>query len=616
MATAKYGAKMTKAELAKRWENRLKAAERVYQAWHNRFKIDALYSYYEGFQWLYEIDETNRPYVVNVIYSTIETKLPNLILDNPEFNLTPRPTGNEFNLEKAMENSQLREDALNFICSRKEFGFNDKHELAILDSFFGFGVLHSGYSDDRAINPQLNSVESNKIEDLLFCKHIPYDQFRVSSAANWDLSSGKWYGYYEWVSYERLKEYESKLKFKDQVYQDPEYDVGIISQTDGKIRQSEDPTWLVGPSGHCKIWYFWDFETMKFCMYAPEDATNENNKILAYRDFDHSGISILRLGKRRKGWYPYPPVWNWLSPQDEINDIAQTQKIHRKRFQRKYTMLENSMEPGELDKFLTGPDGTVAEVKRLDAIKAVENAPLDQSSVQALARSYDDMERVSGSSSERQQVSAGSRTTATQANIMNQAAQVRDSKDSIKTGNFIEDFARNVLLAIRESKGSFWILVKDRSEGLLTEVKKTNKSWKKIPAAAFRGEDSDIQLNMSSISPISQNKDKGAFMEFLALITQYPLLAFSPNLIREAAYRVGYKNSSVLQQFAQWAQLAAIGKTMEMQGQLSQMGAGSAQPQGAQPGQMAQQQVSQSTPPQGDTLRDLIFNNIPMAPQQ
>src|SRR5712675_2903144 len=80
-------ANLTSAEPAERWIRRWTSADRVYQAWAHRFKIPVLYQYYEGFQHLIEQDENSRAYVVNLIYSTIEQKLPNLLFDNPSFTL-------------------------------------------------------------------------------------------------------------------------------------------------------------------------------------------------------------------------------------------------------------------------------------------------------------------------------------------------------------------------------------------------------------------------------------------------------------------------------------------------------------------------------------------------
>lgn len=601
--------------LALKWRGRIDAADRVYNNWATRFKTSQLYSYYEGFQWMYETDDQNRPYVINLIFAAIETKIPNLIFNDPEFTLTPRPTGTQFDLNSAMESTQTREDALNFVCSRSEFGLTEKHELAILDAFFGFGVMEVDYNENRLFNPQLNSKPKKGSLDSLYCKYIPFDTFRVSANANWDLSTGKWFGYYEFVPYERLEEYAEKLNISDKVWQDGASEAGLIDSSTGKITQSGDTNFVIPPAGTKKIWFIWDFELMKRYAIAIDDAKSDDDAILKVMDFDHSIISTLRFGKRRKGWYPLPPVWNWLSPQDEINDIANTQKVHRRRFSRKYAIKENSMEQDEEDKFLYGPDGTTFKVKinPIEAIMPVQDPPLDPATVQSLARSYDDFSRVAGSSSERQQVA--DRTTATQANLMDQAAQIRESKDSVRVGNFLEDFGRNVLRCLRKAKGPFWIKVKDRTEHVLGTMK-DQTSWKMIPKQIFKGDDYDISLNISSVSPVGQNNDKKAFMEFLALLMQYPIISMSPDLIREAAYRTGYKNSAVLNTFMQLAQLQEIGKMVMAKEQVvalsAQNGMQGQGPQPAQPGQLSQQQVAASTPPDNSAIMDAIFNRQPI----
>jgi hypothetical protein len=598
--------------LIRKWRSRVDAANRTYDQWRDRFKVDKLYLYYEGFQWLYETDDTNRPYVINLIFAAIETKLPNLIFNDPVFSLSPRPTGTEYNFDDAVKTTQIREDALNFVCSRGEFGLTDKHELAIMDAFFGFGVLETDYSTDRVCNPQLNSKNKKGSLDSLYCKQIPFDTFRVSANANWDLSTGKWYGYYEFVSYERLEKYKDKLHLEDKAYQDDSAEAATVDTATGKIIQVSDLNFLIPPAGTKKIWFLWDLETMKKYIISLDEIQNDDDGVLEESDFEHCPHSFLRFGKRRKGWYPLPPVWNWLSPQDEINDIANTQKVHRRRFSRKYGIKENSMEQDEKDKFLYGPDGTTFETKLnpSECIFPIADPPLDPATVQSLARSYDDFSRIAGSSSERQQVA--DRTTATQANLMDQAAQIRESKDSVRVGNFLEQFGRSVLRSLRKAKGPFWIKVKDRTEHVLGAMK-PDFQWTQVPKQIFKGDDYDINLNISSVSPIGQSADKKSFMEFLAMLMQYPILSMSPALIREAAYRVGYKNSAVLDQFMQLAQLAEIGKMIQAKQQVAAMtaqagGQQPGQPQPAQPGQLAQQQVAASTPPTNNEIIDAVFN--------
>ena len=601
--------KLTKVEFAHKWNMRVEAADRVYKAWVDRFKVEMLYQYFEGFQWFYETDENNRPYVINMIEAAIDTKLPNLLFDNPQFSLRARPVGLKYDEDKANASSQVREDALNFIAARADFGITDKHELAILDSFMGFGVMETGCSDELLWNPNINLSDEPEVLDQVYCKQIPYDMFRVAATANWDLSVGKWYGYYEFIPYTRLNKYKDKIKFVAKPYDDAD-EVATVDASSGKITVATESNNVIGPAGTAKIWKIWDFEHMKRLVMASSEDAQARDQILEYDDIEFAPLSFLRFKKRRKGWYPYPYIWNWLSPQDEINDSRQAQRLHRKRFSRKYLAKVGAFESEEeLDKFLYGPDGTVIKVNTMDAIQAVQDAPLDPVSVNSLGLTYDDFARVSGAADDQRNVAAeSSRTTATEAKIVSQSSQIRDSKDSLSVANFMCSIGRNIMRSAREVKKAFWIEAKiPNIDGPMMELKTKTTKWQRITGKMLQDEDYDVDLTVTSVSPINAQQDKTAFMEFLALITQYEILAFSPALLREAAYRCGYKNAGVLNQFQQMAQLAAVGRLAQLKGQVA---AGNQQNgvQPSQPGQLPQQQVAASTPPTNEDIMNKIFN--------
>lgn len=601
--------KLTRAEIADKWIGRWTSADRVYNAWAHRFKVPVLYQYYEGFQHLIENDENNRAYVINLVYSTIEQKLPNMLFDEPQFTLRPHPFGISFDLDSAMQSTQVKEDCLNYITGREEFGFCDKHELAILDAFFGYGVLEVGYSKERVYNPNLDASSDNPLDDL-YCKQIPFDTFRVASGANWDLSSGKWWGYYEYVPYVELKKYIEEGKItrppNDQI--EDYMDFASLPVVDGQVVVGEKMMDFP-PNGCIKILKIEDFETGKRLIICPENAQG-GDRLLEIEDFDTTRFSILRYGKRRRGWYPLPPVFNWLYPQDEINDIRNAQSIHRKRFTRKYGVMENSIDPEELDKFLYGPDGTVIKLKRPvnEALQTIQDAPLDSANNESMQVSYADMDRVSGATSN--VTPAPDRETATASQVTAQRAAVRESKEITRVASFLCSFGRNVLRTLREVPKTFWVKTRV-PEGLMAELNTNNFQWKKIDKSMFKVEDYTIDMQLSSISPVYQQEDKKTFLEFLAVLSQYEILSISPALLREAAYRIGYKNSSVLKEFQQLAQLAMVGKIAQAKQQVAAV----SPPQGPQPGQMQQQQLAPSQ--SGiENIRNMLFGaNNGGAPQ-
>lgn len=594
---------MTKTELASYWSNAIDAAERAKKAWSNRFIVDTLYQYYEGFQY----EDQNRtderdvsPYIINLIYSTIESKLPNMLFSNPKYFVKPQPLGEQWNEQEASQKARTVQDALNFVINRKTFNLLDKYELATLDAFFGFGVIHTDYNSEISSNPYLPVSGKRNPLDNLYAKHIPFNRFYVSARANWDLSEGGWFGYYEFVPEERLDKYAGKIKLKQRAaYMSDEAEADQFIGS-GKISLGECKQEIT-PSGTYKVWYIWDFRRMTYFKACFESVEGED-RILEAETFEHCGISTLRYGKRLKGWYPLPPVFNWISPQDEVNDVHQAMRMHRKRFKRKYAVKDSGVDPEELDKFLYGPDGTTFVVKgnANEVIKAVEDPPLDASNQASLVVGYDDFNRVAGSTTEQGRIQ--DRTTASQAVINDRRAQVRESRDQVRLGNFLVNIGESVIKSLRKAEGPFWIGIAQTSESFLAAVGTLVTQWKRVAPMMFEDDDITLDLTVTSISPIYSEQDKKGFMEFLALITQYEMISFSPALMREAADKVGYRNEAVLGQMQQWAQLMAIGRQTQLQAATGNS------PQPTEPGTLPEQQVNSSTPSGNQDIMNAIFN--------
>lgn len=591
--------KLSPIEIAQQWKGRIEAANRVYKCWADRFKVDTLYQYYEGYQWEDAADDI-MPYIVNLIYSNIESKLPNMLFQNPEFNMKARPYGEEYNPDEANQIVVTKNDIVNYVARRKEFNLAEKHELCALDAFFGFAVMHIDYDNTLLSNPYLPSQAQGNPLNALYAKHVPFDRFRVSARANWDLSEGKWYGFYEYVPYERLEKYADKIPHSNLTMD--ENDEAAQYAASGIIKTGETATEIT-PSNCAKIWYIWDFETMTKMTVCMESKAED--MLLEKEEFQHSNVSTLRYGKRRRGWYPLPPVFQWISPQDEINDIHQAMRIHRKRFKRKYLMQGDSMEPEEEQKLLYGPDGTIVKVNKLDNVKPLEDPPMDAAAANSMLVSYDDFNRVAGSTMEQGRIQ--DRTTASQANINERRAQVRESKELNRMANFLVDIGYSIERCLRKAKNPFWAEVSLNNEQLLGAIQHVRTRWTRVSPGYFENDDYELDVKVSSVSPIYQDQDKKAFMEFLAMITQYEMLSFSPALIREAADKVGYRNSTVLNQLQQWAQLLAIGRSVQLQAQAAPQAVAEA-PNPQEPGELAQRQVAESTPGGQEEIMSQIFN--------
>src|SRR5215467_9248067 len=96
-------------ELAKTWLGRIKKnTGKYFDPWSYKFRCDTMEKYYYGDQWtLY--NTTYEPYVTNLVFSTIEVKVPSLFFQTPVYHVKPKPTQVQYDYEDAIKRALLRE---------------------------------------------------------------------------------------------------------------------------------------------------------------------------------------------------------------------------------------------------------------------------------------------------------------------------------------------------------------------------------------------------------------------------------------------------------------------------------------------------------------------------
>ncbi|MGH7239772.1 MAG: hypothetical protein ACREHG_06855, partial [Candidatus Saccharimonadales bacterium] len=81
------------------------------------------------------------------------------------------------------------------------------------------------------------------------------------------------------------------------------------------------------------------------------------------------------------------------------------------------------------------------------------------------------------------------------------------------------------------------------------------------------GYDFSIEVDVNNATPAAMAAAEQSFTKFLALVQGFPMIAASPVLIREAAFRSGYKNEAVIQQMQKVAKMAMLAKAQQVAGQ-------------------------------------------------
>jgi hypothetical protein len=605
------------------WRSALTEANTYFKEWDTLFKCEKLEKYYEGKQWPQQEQLNYDPYVINKIYETIQIKLADFLPTFPKFQITPVPSNFEYDPEQAIDSSTIKEDLLGHLIAVPRAHFSEEMEAAYRDHYFRFGIMEVGFASDWITNPNAGKplqrattdespsfkqrVKITKapkelpVNERVYFKHVKAKRFRIGGFDSKYLERCTWCGYYEFVNMDQLLGI-TNLMNKDKIFSanfaTPHR--GFVDPDD-KIRYTDKAV---------KVWHIWHNEAMLRLLLLDSPVHT-----LFQRKFERLPIFDYRPDPRllTESFYPIPPVYHWVSPQNETNETREMLRAHRRRFIRKYQVVEGKIDDGEIEKFETGPDGALVTVKEANAIAAIEGASLDSAENMAVQIADDDLNKISGTSTEDRGVA--DRTTATQAQIVNQRAQIRQTKERDRIVRWYGLIGREALLIARDrfTQGLWIKQASPEGEDYLGTVNDDKPIYKWITTEDLSdGFDFRVDIDLTSMSASASEMEKEAFVNFLSLLTQFPMLAFSPVAVVEAAYRVGYRNRKVIKEFQKQALLMELGRMNQLQAGVQQSGAQLQQMQQQMPnnGNAAQTTVQQMKSPTMDQIQNQLANQF------
>jgi hypothetical protein len=557
----------------------LKIATDYHKKWWDRFRCAENIKYYEGAQWAgyaTYFPAAYRPVVVNLVFSTIEVQLPSLLFTEPVFTVSPKKTAGD--VESISRRTQLQEAALNTFVTDQDSLFAEEIEDAIIDSYFAFGLIEVGFDSNYIINPNAGKPYLKKdgttIVDLasgnplvqpteipeyeqLYVKRIHPAQFRVGGMDSKYLSRCNWVAYYEYVDLRDIKGNKA-LKNTDEIV----YAGARTTEFDNPFEdRSGELDKLYETGDVIKLWHYWDIRRKEFSLFS--DVVNKD---FYKAGFDQLPIFDLKYHNRRRGFYPVPPVSQWLPSQDDLNETNEQIRVHRRRSSRKYLLRKGALERDRMNNLMWGPDGTFEETEQdpQTCVAAVPLANLDASVTQSLILSKDNFNVVSGTRSEAR--GQADRTTATQATIADQRSQIRETRPKMKVAKWLNRIARAIMQRQQQLTLPFWVEVNNTAqEVLMGNVQETQKIQEEITGMDIDGLDFEVNIKVGSMSPVDNEDQKNRFLEFMAIINNYPQIALSPTLIRETAERVGYTtNEKVLRELQDMALLSQVAARDQM----------------------------------------------------
>jgi len=603
------------------WKDRISSADRYYKQWEGLFKCKILEQYYEGIMWKSQRELGYNPYVINKFFETIAIKIAQFVPTVPVFQVSPKPQSAQFDPETAMNSAQLKEDTLNTVTQDIHGHFAEEMEMAYKDSFSRFGIIEVGYSADWILNPNAPKPLLNKNTDAhvsgkpkikqepeelptneqIYIKHIGATRFRVGGVDHKYLNRCSWVGYYDYVHKDDLLAMKGLMN-KEKIILSSE----TVPRMDTESGDRNVESFI---KDQIRLWHIWDLRAMLQLLVLDAPTVT-----VFQRKFKRLPLLDYRPDRRirTEGFYPIPPAFHWLSPQDEINETREMLRAHRRRFVRKFQVQEGMIDDEELEKFETGPDGALVKTKMPQAIVPVENADLGNAVTEAIQTSADDLDRISGTAQEDRGIP--DRTTATQAKIVQARGTIRENKELARIVKWISEIGREILLTVRDKfvLGVYAkILSQEGDENFLGEVQEQKEAFRYVTSEDLNdGYDFRINVDVTSLSDTAQNAEKQKFIEFISVLTQFPMIAFSPTLVREAAYRIGYRNMKAIREFQKMALLMQMGKMQQLQAAVNPQAAMEGAPQGIAGGSAAQQIVQQQKPNTTAQINDQLQNQL------
>lgn len=591
---------------AAKWGKRIEQANKLWDEWNKDYQGDNNEKYYLGHQHLQPTDAAGRmKYVINLCFPSVEIKMAAQLFSKPRITVIPRPgIEDDPNTNWDALAKMLRDMVLTCITI-EDSGFSEEIPLSLQETFYRYGVIEVGLSTNPVENPNArpldvpipgdSEAEDTKIapvaaapavegaeaaetavqpepvlSQMVYYKRIPAAQFRVSANSRPQMRSADWVGYFEYLNCEDVKEC-------------PAFDPAARNELESTHSMKSSPEDRTDTDkkheGMLKVWTVYDNRTrMKYTFADGKD------KYLQEEPFEYIPLAMLSMHPIMDSPYPLPPMFNWLSPQDELNETREMQRVHRRRGTRKYLARRAALSSEDKDKLRSSEDGVLLEVEDIhNTIAPMLDAPLDRAVAVNVPLTKDDFRNISGVSGEA--TGESDSPTATQANIVNVNAVSRDNYYKYKIAKWLARiFKLTVMVLRKEAALPIWVKsnVDVDSPMAMQEAALTFEAWKKINAEELGSVDFDIHVSIDSLSDQGMTKERQDWITFLGTVfgeDAQTALAMSPELLKKTMELYGIRNGKEIQAIGDvMAQISAM--KMQMAG----MEAGSKAGAGGDPG--------------------------------
>lgn len=578
-------AKETEEEV-KDWLQKINAAKKVKENWRKEFRVSLAYDYRDGKQRPLEIP-AGEWITINKFYSNLSAELPTLYSVDPYFYVKVAKSYSVNPMEVALfeTRAKVRTAMLNYL--KRELKLKTKVRACILDAYFQFGVEKQYHHADMVENPDKDKamtgdsgkeLTNEKGEPIKEPSEIPSNEAYKTVRVHpddflFDGDAGPLEDDWAWLAQKivrPLKDVQKDKKYKSssrsnvkatEIEKD-EVDKEKAQRKKGLVVDSEtvDPENVV-------LWEVYNLKKDEWFLLSEgldTDYMIEPSK--TPKGTEKHPYAILRLGiLRDNSPYPIPPTTQWIDPQREYCELRSKILTHRKRFNRKYEMIDQAYDDpdGAASKLENGGDGTVIRRNATwpgPGIFPIQDAQLDQNHIQEILMLRNDFEDLATGAN--QQGAGAGVDSATEAGIIEKRVTMREGDRLAIVMEFVTDIGRKLDQLVQAN------ITKDQAvkvSGPQGEI------WELVREEDYKDIDGEYEytVNTGATTPQLPEIERAQWISFLSLLGNAPQLMMSKTLLKRSAEMHHIEDENLINE------LHMIGKgMMQMQAQAAQAKAG------------------------------------------
>lgn len=599
-------------KFTQQWLDRIDAGQKQKEdGWEKEYEVGRCKDYWRGHQLDDPLDEYDQRRVqINKVHPTVKASIPTLYFHDPYVRIRPTPslsdTPGQVDGLSIDDRAQLLQDWGNTLVRDSSVNFDEATHYAMKEAHWAIGCCRVMYEATPVENPAADAPplkEDEKTEvptekregdilglspmipstllknERLYVKRIPARQLLCSADHTGTIEENAWLGYWSVYYLEDVKQ-AGKRGFYNNT---EELKASSTRLREDGAQDKDHPNKTSGDK--IRLYHIWAQREKVYYVFA-----EGYKKPLKEEKYKRLPLKYLRFDVDPDSFWPIPPIYHELHPQDEVNDSREWLRLNRKGTVPRFTYDREAVEPKDMRKLETGEMGTYIP-RRPGSHQPIE--PVQQPNYSVVAAQTYSMARAEFD--ELSMVASESRggvplsKTATQANIANVRSQVQESFDRIIVAKWLASIVEEaILLSVEKMPPAMWVLknADQSAAGFPLEAQRINDMWQIITKE--QAQDAtynchwEVTIEPASMSPVAEQEERERWLQTSSLLANpimTRMMAFSPLYRKRTLTLEGIKSARDQELFGQLFQ-----QMIEFEMRMAQMGQPPAKGVASQPG--------------------------------